>query len=158
VIEKVVTYEDLDGNAVTEKFYFHFTKTQFIEFLFNFGDSEATIEANLANIVKQEDTRTMFAQTKDLILSAYGERSADGKGFKKSKDLRDEFESSMAFDALFQELGNDEDKLNEWMIGVMPKGLQVDITSDTVKDALAELKKVPEIKDVPLPPAPVPKE
>jgi hypothetical protein len=158
VIEKVITYEDLDGNTVTEKAYFHFTKTQFMEFLFNFGDSEATIEANLANIVKNEDTKTMFAQTKDLILAAYGVRSEDGRGFNKSEDLRIKFANSLAFDELFQELGTDEKALNEWMAGVMPKGLQVDITSDTVKTALAELKGLPEVKDVPLPPVPNPKE
>lgn len=158
MIGKEITYEDFEGNTVTEKLWFHFTKTQFIEFLFKFGDSEATIEANLANIVKQEDTRTMFAQTKDLILMAYGVRSEDGRGFKKNDELRTQFADSLAFDEVFQELANNEAALNEWMAGVMPKGLAVDISSETVKTALAEIKGVPEVKDVPLPPVPNPKE
>lgn len=151
MLVRKITYEDLDGNTVTETFSFHFTKTQFMEFLLKFGNSEKSIEDNLSKIVKEEDVKTMYAQTKDLILMAYGERTEDGRGFNKSDEMREKFANSLAFDALFQELGNDEAALNQWMAGVMPKGLNVDISNETVANTLAELKG---IKDVPLPPTP----
>lgn len=161
MLGRSITYEDADGNTVTETFWFHFTKTQFMEFLLEFGNDERSIEQNLTNLVRSENTKAVFASTKDLILAAYGERSEDGKGFKKSPELRQKFEDSFAFDALFQELGNDEGALNKWMQGIMPKGLNINLSTEEVKAALAEVRgtetvSLPSV--TPPTPPPVPKE
>ena len=45
--------------------------------------------------------RGLYEFAKKLILKSYGIKTADGKGFKKNKELAEEFENSIAFDTIF---------------------------------------------------------
>lgn len=115
-----ITYEDLDGNTVTESFYFNFTKTELIEM--EVSEREG-LQKVLERIVAAEDRKELVAQFKKLILSSYGVKSEDGKRFVKSETLRTEFSQHPAFDALFIKLATDANAGGDFVNGVMPRDL-----------------------------------
>ena len=79
---------------------------------------------------------------KEIILTAYGEKSEDGRAFIKKKNgvkLADEFEQTMAFDALFTELITNPDKASAFVNGIMPK----DLMAEANKQNAAKTSELP---------------
>lgn len=117
MLKKSITYTDYNGNERTEDFYFNLTKAEIMEM-------ETSVKGGLAeqinSIVQAQDTPSIIQVFKDLVLRAYGVKSPDGKGFRKSKELRDEFEWNPAYSVLFMELATDADAASEFVNGIVP--------------------------------------
>ena len=98
MLKKTITYEDFNGEERSEDFFFHLSKAELVELEMSHqgGLSEA-----LKRIVAAEDAKSIIAEFKNIILSAYGQRSEDGRRFTKNQTLRDEFESTEAYSVLF---------------------------------------------------------
>lgn len=120
MLKKSITYEDFDGNEVTEDFYFHLSKAELIEMEMS---HKGGFEKYLKAIVKAEDGAAIIAEYKKLVLMTYGQKSEDGKGFVKSQALRDKFESTNAYSELFMELCTNATLAAEFVNGVIPRGL-----------------------------------
>jgi hypothetical protein len=120
VLKKSITYEDFDGNTVTEDHYFHLSKADLIEMEMS---HQGGMHEHLQRIVASEDGKAIIAEFKELILSSYGKRSDDGKRFIKTQELREEFQSSEAYSALFMELCLDTDAASDFVSGIIPAGL-----------------------------------
>ena len=89
MLKKNIKYVDYDGNARAEDFYFNLNKAEVIELqLGTVGGLTKTLE----KIVQEKDTSRIIEYFKTIILKAYGEKSADGRRFIKSQELRDAFE------------------------------------------------------------------
>ena len=56
-------------------------------------------------------------------MSAYGQRSEDGRRFTKNQTLRDEFESTEAYSVLFMELMTDTGAAVDFINSVIPAGM-----------------------------------
>ena len=69
---------------------------------------------------------------KKLILMSYGEKSADGKRFIKSKELSEAFSQSEAYNKIFMEIVTDSKAAAEFANGIMPS--QVRSRQDIVPD------------------------
>ncbi len=124
MLKKSITYEDFNGNIVTEDHFFHLSKADLIELEMS---TEGGMEARLKKIVETEDNRQIFAEFKKILLLSYGSRSDDGKRFIKTETIRDEFVSSEAFSTLLMELLQDENAAAAFMNGVIPHGLSTDV-------------------------------
>ena len=74
----------------------------------------------IKRITEAQDAPSIMRVFKDLILRAYGEKSADGKRFIKSEALRNEFSQTEAYSQLFMELATDADKAAAFINGVVP--------------------------------------
>lgn len=120
MLKKTITYEDFNGEEVSEDFYFHLSKAELITMELS---HQGGLGAALQRIVAAEDGKAIIAEFKGIILGAYGKRSDDGRRFIKSQILRDEFESSEAYSTLFVELVTDTDAAIEFINGVVPKKL-----------------------------------
>jgi hypothetical protein len=120
VLKKTVTYEDFNGDSVTEDHFFHLSKAELVELEMSHkgGLSEA-----LKRIVDAEDGKSIIEEFKNIILGSYGKRSVDGKRFIKNAQLREEFESSEAYSTIFMELVTDVDSAIEFINGVIPQGM-----------------------------------
>lgn len=120
MLKKTITFTNLDGEEVSDDFYFHISKAELIEMEMshNGGLSEW-----LTKVVADEDGKSIISEFKKIILSAYGERSPDGRRFIKNQELRDEFEQTDAYSVLFVELVTNTDAAIEFVNGVMPQGL-----------------------------------
>lgn len=84
MFKKTITYEDYNGVKRTEDFHFHFSKAEIIEMqLSTAGGLDATIK----RIVAANNEPEIIRYFKDLVLKAYGEKSADGRRFMKSPEI-----------------------------------------------------------------------
>lgn len=141
MLKRDITYEDFNGETVTETFYFNLTKTEIIQLQFGY---EGGLEAAIRKIIESEDAKSLIEEFQKIVLAAYGVKSEDGKRFIKSEELRDEFKQTAAYDKLFMELATSEDAAAEFVKGVVPK----DLTEELEKLA------APKVVEVPLPPPP----
>jgi hypothetical protein len=123
VLKKTITYEDFNGETVSEDFFFHLSKAELVELeMSHTGGLSATLE----RIIAAQDNKALIKEFKNLILSSYGKRSDDGRRFIKNQELRDEFESSEAYSTLFMELVTDTDAAIDFVQGMIPANLEED--------------------------------
>lgn len=120
MLKKTITYEDFNGETVTEDHFFHLSEAELVELELS---REGGLSETLTRIIAAEDGKTLIAEFKNIILMSYGKRSDDGKRFIKNQQIREEFESSEAYSAFFMELITNTDMQIEFVNGVMPKGL-----------------------------------
>ena len=123
MLKKTVVYEDFDGNVRTEDLYFFISKTELTEMELSTPGGFAN---KLQRISTEADGGEIMKTFKEIILMAYGEKSADGRAFIKKRNgvrLADEFEQTQAFDTLYTELLLDPEKASAFINGIMPKDL-----------------------------------
>ena len=77
----------------------------------------------IQRIVDAQDGPAIIKVFKDLVLKAYGQKSADGKRFVKNQEIRDEFEQSEAYSVMFMKLATDADYAAKFVNGIMPADL-----------------------------------
>lgn len=130
MLKKTMTYVDYNGSERTEDFYFNLTKAEILEM-------ELTTEGGLAEsiqrIVNAKETPAIVKVFKDLILKAYGQKSADGKRFIKSEELRNEFAQTEAYSNLFMALATDAKEAADFVNAIVPANM--DNTAATVPEA-----------------------
>jgi hypothetical protein len=131
VLKKTITYEDFNGDEVSEDFFFHLSKAELVEMELSHEDG---LSEALQRIIAAKDGKGIVTEFKNIILSAYGKRSSDGKRFVKNADVREEFESSEAYSTLFMELVTDTDAAIEFINGIVPSGLAEDAAKVTGAD------------------------
>lgn len=117
MLKKTITYTDYNGNDRTEDHYFNLSKAEIMEM-------ELSTTGGLAEMIKRivaaQDQPAIIKIFKDLILKAYGEKSADGKRFIKSDELAIAFSQTEAYSQLFMELATDADAAAKFVNGIIP--------------------------------------
>lgn len=130
---KKLTYEDFNGDQQEETFYFNLTQTELTEMQLS---TDGGYTAKLQRILNKKNSPELSQVYKDFILSAYGEKSDDGKSFVKidkfGHRLADEFVNTAAYDALMSEFYTDVKAAQEFLIMILPK---------KVREAIAEAEK-----------------
>lgn len=124
-----ITYENFDGETVTETFHFNLSKSEIIELQVSYKDG---LEAALARIVRTSDKKQLVEEFKRIVLLSYGERSDDGKRFIKSDELREAFSQTAAYDTLFVELATDDTAAAEFIKGIIPKDFAKEVDKQEV--------------------------
>lgn len=124
MLKKTITWEDFNGEQVSEDFFFHLSKAELVELELS---HEGGLEAAIKRIAAANDGKAIIAEFKNIILGAYGQRSPDGRRFIKNQAIRDEFESTEAYSTLFMELVTDAGKAAEFVRGVVPKDLAEEV-------------------------------
>ena len=79
-----------------------------------------SLAERITNIVEAKDAPAIIKIFKELILKAYGEKSADGKRFMKSKEISDAFAQTEAYSQLFMKLATDADAAAKFVNGIVP--------------------------------------
>ena len=124
MLKKTFTYTDYNGVERTEDHYFNLSKAELMEMELSTTGGLAEM---INKIVQTQDAPAIIKVFKDLILKAYGERSADGKRFeKKNGSLAEAFAETEAYSQLFMELATDADAAAKFVNGIIPKDMQQD--------------------------------
>lgn len=120
MLKKTITFEDLDGNPVTEDFYFNLSKPELAELELSMtgGFSEY-----LQTLIKSENGGEIIKTFKEILRVSIGRRSEDNKRFVKTPQIADEFFESDAYSVLFMQLISDADMATSFIEGVLPKNL-----------------------------------
>lgn len=125
MLKKTITYFDYNDVERTEDFYFNLSKAEIMEM--EMGTTGGLAEM-INKIVQTQDAPAIIKVFKDLILKAYGERSADGKRFeKKNGALAEAFAETEAYSQLFMELATDADAAARFVNGIIPRDMQQDV-------------------------------
>lgn len=120
MLKKTVTYVDYNGVERTEDFYFNLSKAEVTEMELSV---EGGFSKMLEEIVKSNDNVRIIELFKEMVLKAYGEKSADGRRFVKSKELSEAFSQTEAYSEIFMELAMDEKAAAAFVNGIMPANL-----------------------------------
>jgi hypothetical protein len=118
VLKKTITYTNFNNEEVSEDFFFHLSKAELVELELS---HQGGLSESLKRIIDAEDSKRLIEEFKNIILSAYGQKSIDGKRFIKNQALREEFESTEAYSTLFMELITDTDAAVEFVNGIIPQ-------------------------------------
>lgn len=117
MLKKTIAYTDFNGVDRNEDFYFNLTNAEVMEMEMS---CTGGLSEMINKIVAAQDVPSIIKVFKEIILKAYGEKSADGKRFIKSQELADSFSQTEAYSKLFMELSMDADKASEFINGIMP--------------------------------------
>lgn len=117
MLKKTITYTDYNGTERTEDFYFNFSKAEIIEMELS---TAGGLTEMIKKIVATKDSPSLIKIFKDLVLKAYGEKSADGKRFIKSEEIATAFSQTEAYSQLFMDLATDADAAVKFLTGVIP--------------------------------------
>ncbi len=117
MIAKTITYTDYNGLERTETFYFNLTEAEALEWEMS---AVGGLSEYIKKIVNANDIPSLVRFFKDIVLKAYGEKSADGRRFIKNDEVRDTFAQTEAYSKLFMELATDADKAAEFVNGITP--------------------------------------
>lgn len=128
MITETIKYTDYNGVEREEKFLFNLSKAELMEM--EMGTTGGLTEM-IQKIVETQDAPSIIKIFKELILKAYGEKSADGKRFIKVNDqgvpLSIGFSQTEAYSQLFMKLATDADAAAKFVRGIVPGDLD---TSD----------------------------
>lgn len=137
MIAKTIKYKDFNGVEREDKFYFNLSKAEITEM-------ELSVDGGLGDrikaIVEAKNTPEIIKIFKKLILESYGEKTADGKRFRKTDDngqrLATAFSETEAYSNLFMELATDDKAAAEFVNGIIP----ADINKEELSKKVAELQ------------------
>ena len=129
MLKRAITFTDYEGNEVTREYRFHLSKADLIEMEFS---APGGMQQLINNIVEKQDLKRLTELVKEIILKSYGELSDDGTRFIKMKNghsLAEDFQQTEAFSELYMELNTDENKLTEFIEGVIPANIRQEIAA-----------------------------
>jgi hypothetical protein len=118
MLKETITYKDYNNNERTEDFYFNLTNAEVTEMEMSTAGGLAEM---INRVVAAQDAPSIIKIFKELILKAYGEKSADGKRFVKSEELSTAFSQTEAYSILFMKLATDADAASKFVNGIVPK-------------------------------------
>lgn len=130
MIKKTITYTDYNGLERTEDFYFNLSKAEIAEMQVSVTGG---LSAMLQRVVQSNDYTAIFKFFKEFILNSYGVKTEDGRGFRKTPEIRDSFEQTEAYSILLMELINDEKASADFLMGVIPADLSKQVDMNEVK-------------------------
>jgi len=131
MLKKTVTYEDYNGETVTDDFYFNLNKVECMELEYSVGANNS-LSGSIQTLIDSNDFGTLIAAVKNIVLTAYGVKTPDGKRFIKNANIREEFEQSPAFEEIYWQLVTDPDEAANFISSIVPKN---------VRDSLGENPK-----------------
>ena len=116
MLKKHVKYQGFDGEIIEEDLYFNLTRMDTIELSARYESKD--LAAYMDEIVKNKDIVSLYRVLKDIVLLAYGVKSEDGKRFIKNETVKNDFEESLAFAQLIEDLHETESALSEFVTGI----------------------------------------
>ena len=138
MLKKTIKFVDYNGVERTENLYFHVSKTsiltasngvynEIMKIAQELQDRAKLLEGMEAGSINEEnpfdpnnqvlaESIRMVARLLDRLIDlSYGKRSEDGQKFVKSKEILDEFKSSIAYEAFIEQMLSNQDEMVEFI-------------------------------------------
>ena len=117
MLHEKITYTDYDGNQVEEVFDFNLNKAELMKMELS---TQGGVLTMMQTLIKNRDGKTIMQTIEDMILASYGEKSADGKRFVKSKELSEAFKQTEAYSELYCKLCTNAEEAARFFNAVVP--------------------------------------
>ena len=126
MLKKNIKYTDYNGVERNEEFLFNLTKAELMEMEMS---TTGGLAGMIQKVVDTQDAPAIIKVFKDIILKAYGEKSADGKRFIKVSDtgvsLSVAFSQTEAYSQLFMELATNAESAANFIKGIIPSDVEI---------------------------------
>lgn len=119
---KEMEYADFNGVKRKEKFYFNLTKAEILDM--ELGKTGGLTEY-IQKIIEAQDTPSIMALFKKLLLKSYGVKSEDGRRFIKNDQVREDFEQTQAFSDLYMLLALNDAEASKFVNAIIPEDMKV---------------------------------
>lgn len=127
MITKKIKFEDWDGNPREETWCFNLSEAEITEWeLSESGGLSAMIE----KIKETQDIPALVALYKDIILRTVGKKDADGRRFRKTDEIRQEFMETGAYSVLYMELATNAEAGAAFVNGLVSDKLRASIENN----------------------------
>lgn len=134
MLKKTITYTDYNGIKRTEDHYFNLTKSEILKM--EMGVTGGLAEM-IQTIIKKQDVPQVMKVFENFITAAYGEKSADGRRFIKSKEITEAFMQTEAYDQLYMELVTDADAAAKFFNALIPAELAEEVAKQQKNGTLS---------------------
>ena len=121
MLAKTITFTDFNGNERTEKFYFNLTEAELTEWELSV---KGTLTEHIKRINETVDVPELFKLYKELIDRSYGIKDADGRRFRKSPEILQDFKDTEAYSVLYMELATNDKAGAEFISGIVSNKLR----------------------------------
>ena len=135
MLKKEILFENLDGETVSETFYFRMSKPDLIKM--NVGD-EGGMASMIEKVTETQGHQALLELFDKFIRLSVGRR--EGQQFIKNDDIADEFMNTPAYDSLFMELAVNEGAVADFLKGILPSEYSTQIDEMTAKGPEAMLE------------------
>lgn len=125
MLKKTVTFEDYNGNKITDDFYFNLNKAELIQWMSTTGNY--TLDQVLEQIVKEVNGQKIMETFEDLMRRSYGVKSMDGRTFDKSDEIWKRFRNSEAYSEIFTQIVTSGKAAADFVNGIIPKELAKEV-------------------------------
>ncbi len=137
MLKRTEKYQDWNGQERTEDFFFNLTETECL-------DLQLTTEGGLAEtiqkVINANEVGQMVAVFKELLLASYGEKSADGRRFIKTKEVREGFSQTTVFNKMYLELATDDKAAVAFIEGIMPAEMMAKAKAEQAASATTAIQ------------------
>lgn len=123
MLKQTIKYTDFFDKPQEEDLYFNFSKAEIAENLWlieRFENLQRVFSGGERQLTIPE-VQLIVDLVKDFMRLSYGERSEDGKHFRKGEALFKNFKESAAYDAMLIGMFEDVQKMFDFMLGVLPQ-------------------------------------
>ena len=123
--KKTITFTDYNGVERTEDFYFNLNESEVMKLEMRVPGG---LTAMMQRIVQKLDAQQIIDTFEDLIRQSYGEKSPDGREFRKDAGLVERFMQTEAYNKLFMELCTDSKAASEFFNNIIPQKLDSEVS------------------------------
>lgn len=125
-----ITFTDVDGNVVTEEWYFQLDETDAIEMdIIHDILQKDNPDQYLREIVENKDSRKLLTLWKELLFASVCKR--EGKNLVKGDDILHEFKFGGAYREFFSNLITSDDAGAAFFLQIMPDRVQQQATKES---------------------------
>lgn len=159
MLQKTITYKDLEEKPRTDDFFFNLTIPEVSELEF---DMPGGLSAYALKLIKDRDSGKLLKTFKKIIAMAYGEKDIDGVTFNKihpvtGRPLGERFLQTDAYNVLFMELfgkDSDDDAFNRFLTACVPSELAGLMNETLARNEIEDidLDSLPKLSEQPVVP------
>lgn len=117
MLRKEISYTDYDGNPQKDVLYFNLNKAEV-------GKLQMRMDGKfidyLQALIERKRIEALYDFFYNLLLDSYGEKDPSGKKFIKSKEIRDDFENSIAFSEALMDIIDNTENMSAFTKGILP--------------------------------------
>lgn len=115
MIKETIKYTTFDGLDAESDLYFNISKVDLMHM------SVDRLAEKLERMSKEKNVKEIFNQVEEILRMSYGERSEDGKYFKKGDEIFERFRSSAAYDEFVFTLISDSKRFTAFIQRLFPE-------------------------------------
>lgn len=139
MIQRDITFKDLDGKDVTESYYFALSKLE----IFNIYAEDREFFSTIESIRENPDPLTIVRSSVRLLMMSVGRRSEDGRRLIKSPEITSEFSQSAALETIAFDLLMDSDFAVKFFNDLLPSDISETVEKMRAANGMDETSDEP---------------